>query len=150
MRAHRDEPPQVGALVAGTSDLTKDLHAIHTPDRVPLLTSCVFVPHPTGALCGLPCSAVCCHRRRLSTIVLAARAAGVTPLDGVHLDIKDGDGFHAACVQVCRRVRCMHYSSGCCAMGKGFYRVAACWLPCQGRELGFDGKVRVGHDSVDL
>ena len=35
-------------------------------------------------------------------------------------------------------------------MGEGFNRVAACWLPCQGRELGFDGKVRVGHDSVDL
>src|SRR5512147_945565 len=31
--------PRVGALVMGTSDLTKDLHARHTRDRQPLLTS---------------------------------------------------------------------------------------------------------------
>lgn len=63
-----------GALVMGTSDLTKDLHARHTRDRVPLLAS-------------------------LELCVLAARAAGVAALDGVHLDLEDDAGFEAACRQ---------------------------------------------------
>ena len=66
--------PRVGALVMGTSDLTKDLRARHTPDRAPLLTS-------------------------LGLCVLAARAAGVAALDGVHLDLDDEDAFVAACRQ---------------------------------------------------
>lgn len=66
--------PRVGALVMGTSDLTKDLHARHTRDRLPLATS-------------------------LGLCVLAARAAGVTALDGVHLDLEDDAGFEAACRQ---------------------------------------------------
>jgi citrate lyase subunit beta / citryl-CoA lyase len=65
---------RVTALVMGTSDLTKDLHARHTRDRLPLLTS-------------------------LELCVLAARAAGVAALDGVHLDIDDDAGFEAACRQ---------------------------------------------------
>jgi citrate lyase subunit beta/citryl-CoA lyase len=66
--------PRVGALVMGTSDLTVDLHARHTRDRLPLLTS-------------------------LGLCVLAARAAGVAALDGVHLDLDDDEGFAAACRQ---------------------------------------------------
>lgn len=66
--------PRVAALVMGTSDLTKDLHARHTRDRLPLLTS-------------------------LELCVLAARAAGVAALDGVHLDLDDDVGFEAACRQ---------------------------------------------------
>jgi len=66
--------PRVGALVMGTSDLTKDLHARPVRDRVPLLTS-------------------------LQLCVLAARAAGVVALDGVHLDLEDDAGFAAACRQ---------------------------------------------------
>jgi citrate lyase subunit beta/citryl-CoA lyase len=66
--------PRVGALVMGTSDLTKDLHARHTRDRLPLLLS-------------------------LELCVLAARAAGVAALDGVHLDLDDDEGFTAACRQ---------------------------------------------------
>ncbi len=66
--------PRVGALVMGTSDLTKDLHARPTRDRLPLLTS-------------------------LQIGVLAARAAGITALDGVHLDLDDDAGFAAACRQ---------------------------------------------------
>src|ERR1700756_3851912 len=31
--------PRVAALVLGTSDLTKDLHALPTRDRLPLMTS---------------------------------------------------------------------------------------------------------------
>jgi citrate lyase subunit beta/citryl-CoA lyase len=66
--------PRVDALVMGTSDLTKDLHARPTRDRLPLLTS-------------------------LQICVLAARAAGITALDGVHLDLEDDAGFAAACRQ---------------------------------------------------
>jgi citrate lyase subunit beta/citryl-CoA lyase len=66
--------PRVAALVMGTSDLTKDLHARHTRDRLPLLTS-------------------------LGLGVLAARAAGIAVLDGVHLDLDDDAGFEAACRQ---------------------------------------------------
>jgi citrate lyase subunit beta/citryl-CoA lyase len=66
--------PRVGALVMGTSDLTKDLRARHTRDRRPLLVS-------------------------LELCVLAARAAGVAALDGVHLDLDDDEGFEAACRQ---------------------------------------------------
>ncbi len=62
------------ALVAGTSDLAKDLRAAHTPDRLPFLTS-------------------------LGLTVLAARAFGLTVLDGVHLDLADDAGFAAACRQ---------------------------------------------------
>jgi citrate lyase subunit beta/citryl-CoA lyase len=66
--------PRVGALVMGTSDLTKDLRARPRRDRLPLLTS-------------------------LELCVLAARAAGVAALDGVHLDLDDDTGFEAACRQ---------------------------------------------------
>jgi citrate lyase subunit beta/citryl-CoA lyase len=66
--------PRVAALVMGTSDLTKDLHARATRDRLPLLTS-------------------------LQLCVLAARAAGIIALDGVHLDLDDDAGFAAACRQ---------------------------------------------------
>jgi citrate lyase subunit beta/citryl-CoA lyase len=66
--------PRVAALVMGTSDLTKDLHARHTRDRAPLLLS-------------------------LELCVLAARAAGIAALDGVHLDLDDDAGFEAACRQ---------------------------------------------------
>lgn len=66
--------PRVGALVMGTSDLTKDLHARPTRDRLPLLTS-------------------------LQVCVLAARAVGITALDGVHLDLDDDAGLVAACRQ---------------------------------------------------
>ena len=66
--------PPVAALVVGTSDLTKDLHARHTRDRAPLLLS-------------------------LELCVLAARAAGVVALDGVHLDLDDDAGFEAVCRQ---------------------------------------------------
>jgi citrate lyase subunit beta/citryl-CoA lyase len=58
----------------GTSDLAKDLHAAHTPDRLPLLTS-------------------------LGLCLLAARAHGLAILDGVHLDLADDAGFAQSCLQ---------------------------------------------------
>ena len=66
--------PRIEALVMGTSDLTKDLAARHTPDRIALTAS-------------------------LSLCVLAARAFGISILDGVFLDLQDGEGFEASCIQ---------------------------------------------------
>lgn len=66
--------PRLGALVMGTSDLVKDVHARHTPLRLPMLTS-------------------------LSLSILAARAEGLAILDGVYLDLQDTVGFRDACVQ---------------------------------------------------
>lgn len=65
---------RVAALVMGTSDLTTDLRARETPDRLPLLTA-------------------------LQLVLLAARAHGLVALDGVHLDLADDAGFAAACAQ---------------------------------------------------
>lgn len=65
---------RLGGLVMGTSDLAKDLHCLHTPDRLPFVAS-------------------------LGKVVLAARAYGLAALDGVHLDLDDADGFAAQCRQ---------------------------------------------------
>lgn len=66
--------PRVGCLVMGTSDLAKDLKCRHTPDRLPFLYA-------------------------LEHCLLAARAAGIAILDGVHLDLSDDAGFRASCEQ---------------------------------------------------
>ena len=66
--------PRLSTIVMGTSDLTKDLHARHTAMRLPMITA-------------------------LGLSMLAARAHGLTILDGVYLDLQDTDGFRAACVQ---------------------------------------------------
>jgi citrate lyase subunit beta/citryl-CoA lyase len=65
---------RVSVLVLGTSDLTKDLRARHTTDRLPMLTG-------------------------LGLALLAGRAHGKTVLDGVHLDLDDEAGFVAQCEQ---------------------------------------------------
>jgi citrate lyase subunit beta/citryl-CoA lyase len=69
-----DASPRLGGFVMGTSDLTKDLHARHTPMRLPLITS-------------------------LGLCLLAARAADIAILDGVYLDLNDASGFAMSCVQ---------------------------------------------------
>ena len=66
--------PRLQCLVMGTSDLAKDLRAQHTPDRIPFITS-------------------------LGLCLLAARAAKIAILDGVHLDLADDAGFMASCRQ---------------------------------------------------
>jgi citrate lyase subunit beta / citryl-CoA lyase len=66
--------PRVGCLVMGTSDLAKDLHAAHTPERLPMITA-------------------------LGLCLLAARACGLAILEGVHLDLADAEGLEAACRQ---------------------------------------------------
>jgi citrate lyase subunit beta / citryl-CoA lyase len=62
------------AFVMGTNDLAKDLRCAQTPDRAPFLTA-------------------------LSLTVIAARAYGVTPIDGVYNDIQNEEGFAAICAQ---------------------------------------------------
>ncbi len=66
--------PKVEALVMGTSDLAKDLHCSHRPDRLAFLTS-------------------------LGLCMLAARSNSIAILDGVHLDLDDNEGFEASCLQ---------------------------------------------------
>jgi citrate lyase subunit beta/citryl-CoA lyase len=66
--------PRVACFVMGTSDLTKDLHARHTRDRLPMVTA-------------------------LGLCILAARAYDLAILDGVHLDLEDDSGFEYACRQ---------------------------------------------------
>ncbi len=69
-----DAGGRLQCFVMGTSDLTKDLQARHTPERLPMLTG-------------------------LSICLLAARAAGLSIVDGVHLDLQDDEGFRASCEQ---------------------------------------------------
>ncbi|MEM7237722.1 MAG: CoA ester lyase [Pseudomonadota bacterium] len=66
--------PRLGVLIMGTNDLVKDLHAEHTPDRLPVLTG-------------------------LGLCTLAARAYGLSIIDGVYNAFKDQVGLRAACLQ---------------------------------------------------
>ena len=66
--------PRLALFIMGTNDLVKDMRARHTPMRLPMVTA-------------------------LGLGMLAARAHGLTILDGVYNDIKDEAGFRAACQQ---------------------------------------------------
>jgi len=66
--------PRMEAFVLGTSDLAKDLHCAHTRERFPMVTS-------------------------LGLCMLAARAAGIDVIDGVHIDLSDDEGFEFSCRQ---------------------------------------------------
>jgi citrate lyase subunit beta/citryl-CoA lyase len=66
--------PRLSLFVMGTNDLVKDMRARHTPMRLPMITA-------------------------LGVGMLAARAYGLTILDGVYNDIQDGEGFRAVCQQ---------------------------------------------------
>lgn len=66
--------PRMGGFVMGTSDLTKELHSLHTRERLPMLTS-------------------------LGICLLAARGYGLAVVDGVYLDLNDNEGLEYACRQ---------------------------------------------------
>ena len=66
--------PRLALFIIGTNDLVKDMRARHTPMRLPMVTA-------------------------LGLGMLAARAYGLTILDGVYNDIKDETGFRAVCQQ---------------------------------------------------
>ena len=63
---------RMAGFALGMEDLAKDLRAAHTGDRLPVVTA-------------------------LGLCMLAARAAGIAILDGVHMDLEDGDGLEQAC-----------------------------------------------------
>lgn len=65
---------RLAVFVMGTNDLAKDMRAAQTADRLPALFA-------------------------LSLSVAAARAYGITPIDGVYNDIQNSEGF----LQVCRQ-----------------------------------------------
>ena len=66
--------PRLACMVMGTNDLVKDLHAEHTEARTPVITA-------------------------LGLCVLAARAYGLSILDGVYNAIQDTEGLRASCQQ---------------------------------------------------
>ncbi|MBV1706459.1 MAG: CoA ester lyase [Hyphomicrobiales bacterium] len=71
---HRDPAARLDAFVLGTNDLAKETGARLLPGRAPMMAW-------------------------LSLAVAAARAHGVTILDGVHNDIADRAGFERECAQ---------------------------------------------------
>ena len=66
--------PRLALFVMGTNDLVKDMRARHTPMRLPMVAA-------------------------LGIGMLAARAYGLTILDGVYNDLQDSEGFRAVCRQ---------------------------------------------------
>jgi len=66
--------PRLGAFLVGAADLAKDLRALHTPDRLPLLVS-------------------------IELCILAARANRLIILDSPFFDISDDAGFERSCRQ---------------------------------------------------
>lgn len=66
--------PRLSLFIMGTNDLVKDMRARHTPMRLPMITA-------------------------MGIAMLAARAHGLTILDGVYNDIQDAEGFRAVCQQ---------------------------------------------------
>ena len=66
--------PRLAGFIIGTADLAKDLRCAHPADRAPMLYA-------------------------LQHCILAARAFGISILDGVHVDLDDEAGFAAACRQ---------------------------------------------------
>lgn len=65
--------PRIEALVMGTSDLVKELRAVHQPGRQNISFA-------------------------LQASLLVARRFGKEIFDGVHLDFKDSASFHQACL----------------------------------------------------
>jgi citrate lyase subunit beta / citryl-CoA lyase len=65
---------RLSVFVMGTNDLAKDMHATQTAGREAFLAA-------------------------LSLTVIAARAYGITPIDGVYNDIQNAEGFEAICRQ---------------------------------------------------
>ena len=68
------ERTRLTTFVMGVNDLAKDMRAAQTDDRTAFLAA-------------------------LSLSVIAARAYGVTPIDGVYNDIQNATGFEAICRQ---------------------------------------------------
>src|SRR5690606_28818413 len=66
--------PRLAGIVMGTSDLSEDTRVRHTPDRLGFITA-------------------------LNLCVYAARAYGLTIIDGVQLDLQDEELLRISCEQ---------------------------------------------------
>ncbi len=112
--------PLLAALVAGTADLTKDLHALHTPDRAPLMTA-------------------------LGLVLLAARARGLAALDGVHLDLADEEGF----AFVCRQGRTLGFDGKTLIHPNQVEAANAAFAP-SAEEVAWSRRVIAAHAAAEL
>ena len=110
--------PRVGALLIGGADLTKDLHALHTPDRLPLLTS-------------------------IQLVILAARANGCCVLDSPFFDLSDDEGFRAAC----RQGRELGFDGKTLIHPKTIADANAAFGPTAG-ELDWARRIKAAHDAA--
>lgn len=111
--------PRLACLVMGTSDLTKDLHALHTRDRLPLVTG-------------------------LGLCLLAARANGLAALDGVYLDLADEAGF----AESCRLGRAMGFDGKTLIHPKTVAAANAAFAP-QPDEVDFARRLIAAHASAE-
>jgi citrate lyase subunit beta/citryl-CoA lyase len=111
--------PRVACLVMGTSDLAKDLHALHTRDRLPMLTS-------------------------LGLCLLAARAYGLAILDGVHLDLSDDEGF----AQICRQGRALGFDGKTLIHPKTIAAANAAFAPAP-EEVEWSRRVIAAHAEAE-
>lgn len=66
--------PKLAGIIIGTADLAKELRCHHPADRAPMLYA-------------------------LSRCVLAARASGISVIDGPHFQLDDEEGLTASCQQ---------------------------------------------------
>jgi len=111
--------PRLACLVMGTSDLAKDLHAAHTPDRLPMLAS-------------------------LGLCLLAARANSLAILDGVHLALDDDEGFR----QACRQGRELGFDGKTLIHPKTIDAANAAFAPAE-EEIAFARKIIAAHASAE-
>jgi citrate lyase subunit beta/citryl-CoA lyase len=110
--------PRVGALLLGGADLTKDLGGLHTPDRLPLMTS-------------------------IQLIILAARANGCCVLDSPFFDLSDDDGFLAACAQA----RALGFDGKTLIHPKTIAGANAAFAP-SAQELDWARRIKAAHDEA--
>jgi citrate lyase subunit beta/citryl-CoA lyase len=111
--------PRVACLVMGTSDLTKDLQAQHTRDRLPLMTS-------------------------LGLCLLAARAWRLAILDGVHLDLADDEGF----AEVCRQGRALGFDGKTLIHPKTIAAANAAFAPA-GEDVAWARRIIAAHAEAE-
>lgn len=110
--------PRLQALVMGTADLSKELHAAETPAREPMTTA-------------------------LGLVVLAARACGLALLDGVFFDLDDAAGFE----RECRQGRAMGFDGKTLIHPKTIAAANAVFSP-QPAELDHARRVIAAHDEA--
>ena len=110
--------PRVGALLIGSADLTKDLRARHTPDRLPLLTS-------------------------IQMVVLAGRANGLTVLDSPFFDLSDDDGF----LDSCRQGRDLGFDGKTLLHPKTIAGANAAFGPSE-EEIAWAHKITAAHETA--